>query len=307
MSGTCGYSLAMPKASLTVVVPALNEAEYLPQCLNSLQQQAVDIRVFVSDNASEDETSAVARLVDSDLSLSVRRLDRRCGPTEHFVLAARWALESSDTEYFSFLAADDEWHPDFSTAVLTRFSKANVDIVLPSFEWKDGDLCRVIRPSNFLQRRPQHRQLLALMLPDWKELANLLYAVYTRAAFCTLIDALHRGEDEFAADYAAAWYVLGRYRAAGCEDAVGVRRVRANTDLLERVGMRSGDAVTMRARATAYTRLYCRVNGGISRALARLDGTHRVPEAVVFGLRLPQALLGIPRQLKIARLGRGAR
>lgn len=291
----------MSTAPISVVVPALNEAEFISCCLDSLRNQALNVQIFVSDNASNDATSDAARAVAGDLSISVRRLDERCGPTAHFVSAARWALESSDAKYFSFLAADDEWLSGFSSAIITKFSEVEVDIVLPSFEWRDGVRDRVIHPPSFLQRQARIRQLSALILPDWRELANLVYAVYTRAAFCSLIDALARGEDRFAADYAAAWYVLGRYQAAGCRAAVGVRHVRLGADLLSRVGVQRVEGAHMYSKAAAYARLFFRVNQGISRALAQVDETRHLPQAVVLGLRLPQALLGIPRQLNPAR------
>lgn len=220
-SGTRDYSLAMSKVPLTVVVPALNEAEYLPRCPNSLRNQDVRFHA-VSDNASEDEAATATCLADNDHSLSVTTSDQRRGPIEHFVSAGRWALETSDAKYLSFLAADDEWR------------------------------CLGFR-------------------------------------------------------YAASWQVLGRYRAVGCKAAVGVRRIRADTDLLECAGKWSDSEATLPAKAIAYVRRYFRVNGDISRSIAWLYGANCIPEPAVFGLRIPQTIRGTARQLTIVRPRRGTR
>lgn len=50
------------KPSISVVIPAFNEEEYLPACLRSLQKQTFkDFEVIVVDNNSTDNTAEIAR------------------------------------------------------------------------------------------------------------------------------------------------------------------------------------------------------------------------------------------------------
>src|SRR5437016_3455973 len=52
-----------PVRSVSIVVPAYNEADLLPACLASLlvQDYAGPIEILVVDNASTDDTAAIAR------------------------------------------------------------------------------------------------------------------------------------------------------------------------------------------------------------------------------------------------------
>ncbi len=55
------------KPRVTVAIPTRNRAEYLRECLQSvLSQKLEDIEVFVSDNASTDDTEAVVKSFDDD-------------------------------------------------------------------------------------------------------------------------------------------------------------------------------------------------------------------------------------------------
>jgi hypothetical protein len=225
-------------------------------------------------------------------------LEARLDAAEHFVSAARWALAESDSELFAFLAADDEWEPGFVEAIIPALRSAVVDVAFPTFVWKDGVSERVLAAPSFMHERGAARQSAALLLPDWNELANLVYGVYRRAAFEHLIDALERGGGLFAADYAAAWYVLGRHRVVACDNATGVRRVRSGADLLERVGLHRPEGSGIYQAVSTYARLTLRVNLGIARAIRQVSTGMHPSTAKVLMLRLPQSVWGISRQLR---------
>lgn len=287
----------MRDGTIAVVVPALNESGRVASCLGSLYAQDARLGVFVSDNASDDDTADVVRNADHRCRVDVRRLDSRLEAAAHFVSAARWALSESDAELFAFLAADDEWRPGFISSLLPVLDAAKAGVAFPTFEWVDGTRSRVISPASFMHPDAHARQRAALLLPDWRELANLVYGVYERAAFKCLVDAMERGGDLFAIDYAAAWLVLGSYKAVACRDAVGVRQVRSGADLLERVGLQGTDGKGVYRAFSTYIRLTYRVNRGIADAIRQISPTRHPSMDKVLVLRLPQALWGISRQL----------
>ena len=283
---------------ISVVIPALNEAERIRGCLSSLGAQSTDLEVFVSDNFSEDETASVARGADQKFEICVRSLNVRLDGAAHFVSAARWALAESRSEYFAFLAADDEWEPGFGEAIISVLEASRVDVAFPTFVWRGGASERVLSPPSFTHERAATRQRAALLLPDWRELANLVYGVYRRGAFEYLVDSLERGDNLFATDFAAAWQVLSRHRVVACSGAEGVRRVRAGADLLERVGLHGAEGAGIYQAVSTYVRLTLRVNRGIARAIRQVSVARHPSTTKVLILRLPQAVWGISRQLR---------
>ena len=248
---------------LLVVVPACNEADRIDLCLTSLFQQGVAMQVFVSDNASTDDTARRAVDHKSRLNLLVRSVDR-LPAVAHFVSAGRWGFDESDAPYCAFLAGDDTWQTGFVRAALEVLQREpGIDGVYPSFLW-GGSSQRLLRPTSFRWESKAARQVRALVLSDHRELANLVYGVYRREAFGRLLEGWERAGEGFGSDYAAVWSLLGHHRVAAAPDAIGQRHERPDTDLLQRVGM---------SRATAsgpvnLGRTYFRLNLTINRLLA---------------------------------------
>lgn len=93
---------------VSVVMPAFNAARTLQIALNSILHQSLrNIEIIVGDDASTDETGAIA-LATKDPRIKLIRNDRRVGPgpTKDRLLRAiqgRW---------IAFIDADDAWEPD---------------------------------------------------------------------------------------------------------------------------------------------------------------------------------------------------
>jgi glycosyltransferase involved in cell wall biosynthesis len=284
---------------LVVVVPARNEADRLGDCLASLTRQDVPVKVFVSDNASRDGTAEVAGRFAADLDMVVRTTPS-LEAVEHFVSAGRWALEAApDAELFALLAGDDAWSAGFARASLDALEESPTDgAVFPAFEWEGDDAPRRLLPIEFRHADPGTRQSRALRLSDRRELSNLVYGVYRRAAFVDLLGAFERGGNRFGVDYAAAWHVLGSYQVGACAQALGLRHVRADADLLQRAGFRRADATGLLGTAVMYVRLNLRINRLLAEALQRVDRDRpgQPPAWKVQVLRAPQWFWGAVRQ-----------
>jgi len=94
---------------LQLVIPAYNEQARLPRTLRELRRHVRDLRslarpveVIVVDNASTDDTAAVARAADS-AGLRVRVID--C-PTRGKGAAVRAGIEATDATIVGFMDAD---------------------------------------------------------------------------------------------------------------------------------------------------------------------------------------------------------
>lgn len=296
--------LELPNPSrLTVVIPALNESARIAGCLASLIKQDTPITIMVSDNASDDETLGIVRTFSETLELHVRTVTR-ITPSEHFISSGLWALSSTNDEFFAFLAGDDSWQEGFARAAMFALeNRTSADVAFPTFVWETDDRKRTLLPISFQQRGSVRRRLRALLAPDGRELANLVYGVYRREAFAWLLSEWGRGGDEFGSDYAAAWSVIGRYRVVEAPAAVSQRSRRPGADLLARVGLRRQDSVGPIETIWLYLRLNVRVNLGIGRAVREMrPGRWRPGVIQVFVLRAPQWIWnGVKRGDRIRR------
>jgi glycosyltransferase involved in cell wall biosynthesis len=93
---------------VTVITPAYNSADDLPEALNSVREQTSDDwEVVVCDDASTDETAAIAESFGE--RFRVLRNERNLGPA----VARNRALEVARGELIALLDADDYWLPTY--------------------------------------------------------------------------------------------------------------------------------------------------------------------------------------------------
>jgi len=95
----------MPRTS--VVIPSYDSADTLPRTIDSvLSQTADDLEVIVVDDASSDDTEAVATGYDDDRVRFTAHETNKGGSA-----ARNTGIELAEGEYVAFLDADDEWYP----------------------------------------------------------------------------------------------------------------------------------------------------------------------------------------------------
>lgn len=92
-------------ASVDVVVPNYNYGRYLEACVNSvLSQDIADLRVLIVDNASTDDSAAVAeRLAAEDPRVELLLRPENLGPHASFNAGIDWAR----ADYFLLMFSDD--------------------------------------------------------------------------------------------------------------------------------------------------------------------------------------------------------
>ncbi|PWK76877.1 glycosyltransferase family A protein [Aminobacter sp. AP02] len=115
-------------ASVTVVIPCYNYARYLPQALQSaLSQAGVITNVVIVDDASSDDSLAVARsLATSDARIAVLAHERNMGPVQTF----NDGLAQAQGEFLVRLDADDLLTPgSLARSVAVMRQNANVGLV----------------------------------------------------------------------------------------------------------------------------------------------------------------------------------
>jgi glycosyltransferase involved in cell wall biosynthesis len=203
--------MAPPRVS--VVIPTYNRAELLQQAIDSvLAQTFADFEVIVVDDASTDETGAVATAIDDDRIRYIRHEQNR-----HGAAARNTGIEAARGEYVAFLDDDDEWYPEklAKQVAVMEDSPADVALVYCWAEVYDGD-------ERINVRRPD----LAGDIFEQTLTGNPIGATSTLLLRTdALVDiggfdeSLHRGQDSdlirrvshrYAVDFAAA--VLVKYR-----------------------------------------------------------------------------------------------
>jgi len=101
--------LGGPVPTVTVVVPCYNYGRFLPACVRSvLDQRGVDVRIHIIDDASTDQSHAIAtRLAAGDARVALTRHDSNQG----HIATYNEGLALVGTDYVVLLSADDMLAP----------------------------------------------------------------------------------------------------------------------------------------------------------------------------------------------------
>lgn len=114
----------MPQIS--IIIPAYNNSRYLPECVHSVtHQEFTDLEVIIVDDASTDDTPAVAsRLAAEDSRIKFIRHDKNSG-----TLASRkTGVLSSKGKFVMLMDQDDELTAGALTALNSFAEKHQADI-----------------------------------------------------------------------------------------------------------------------------------------------------------------------------------
>jgi len=101
--------------SVAICIPTYNQSPYLEGAVRSALAQAHPSEVWVSDDASTDETPAVmARMLQEYPQIKHVRQKQNLGMSGN----PRWIVQQPDTEYIVKLDSDDELSPDYVEKLL---------------------------------------------------------------------------------------------------------------------------------------------------------------------------------------------
>lgn len=124
-------------ASVSIIMPAYNLADYLEESINSvLEQTFPDFELIVINDSSTDKTAEVAEyLASCDSRMRVIHSDRNLGSAG----ARNLGLSASCAKYVAFLDGDDLWHPKKLEKQLSKISEHGVDLVYTAMQKIDAD------------------------------------------------------------------------------------------------------------------------------------------------------------------------
>jgi peptidoglycan/xylan/chitin deacetylase (PgdA/CDA1 family)/GT2 family glycosyltransferase len=126
---------------VSVVIPAYNEQEYLPLCLESIVKQdyAGDYEVIVVDNASTDDTARIALKYGARVVPESKRSP---------ACARQKGVEVATGEIVAFIDADTQAPPHWLSTIVSRFL-TRPDLVALSGPYAYFDVNRVIRSVSY--------------------------------------------------------------------------------------------------------------------------------------------------------------
>src|SRR5690242_13446578 len=105
----CAVPMVIRQPKVSICIPSYNAAKFLPAAIDSvLAQDFTDFEVFVSDDASDDETPKICRGY-GDPRFRVIRSERRLGQSGNW----NRCLDVANGEYVILLHADDQLLPGF--------------------------------------------------------------------------------------------------------------------------------------------------------------------------------------------------
>lgn len=154
----------MTTTDVVVIIPAHRAADVLDTTLASVAGQTVEPReVIVADDASGDDTSAVARAWAGRLPLRVITLDRNRGPAG----ARRAAIEESTAGRIALLDADDVWLPDHLATMVGTHDRYGGLVTADPIRWIPGEGLAAAGVSADLPVPPPEQQRAAILRHDF--------------------------------------------------------------------------------------------------------------------------------------------
>lgn len=108
--------------SITFVIPAYNEEQYIGRCIQSIRAEAPGAPIIVVNNGSTDATARIARSFNGVVVLSA--------PKKGITIARQAGLEHAITRWVAFIDADNELPEDWLiTAIHSLHEPATKPIV----------------------------------------------------------------------------------------------------------------------------------------------------------------------------------
>jgi glycosyltransferase involved in cell wall biosynthesis len=217
-------------------MPVYNGAKFVHEAINSLLAQTYkDWRLFISDNASEDETHNIClRYTDLDNRITYFRQENNIGAVANY----KFVLNKADSEYFMWAAADDYWHNEFLESCIKQlepdktFGMAFCNIVnIDSFG-------RVIRgyPDFSMFTGDDRYAVLTKYLyePEVMGKANIIYSIY-RLEICREAWNTFPLSADWGADYCFVLAALARTKLAVNSRVLFSKRLVRPADAIEKI------------------------------------------------------------------------
>jgi succinoglycan biosynthesis protein ExoO len=187
--------------TVSVLIPAFNASCFLERAVTSaLNQTLKSTEIVIVDDASTDNTLALARALSRDYSnIRVVALPRNGGPA----VARNAAIDAANGEWLAILDADDAYDPDHLERLSLVAAEHRADIVLSNFCYfapdsetrgsagiPQDDRPRVVDRYEYVANARPY-----LDHQDWGLLKPMLKAAFVKARSISYLIYSRHGED----------------------------------------------------------------------------------------------------------------
>lgn len=122
------------KPKISIIIPALNEEQFLPKLLQNLADQSEkNFEVIVVDAHSEDQTCKKAESFHDTLNVRIIQADRR-----HLAYQRNVGAKEAKGEYLLFLDSDMQVEKDFISKLIASIESSKYLMFLPRHMPHDG-------------------------------------------------------------------------------------------------------------------------------------------------------------------------
>ena len=187
--------------TIFIGMPVYNSARFISDAIDSLRKQTyTHWSLLISDNASEDETLEICKkYCRIDNRITYHRQDKNIGAINNF----KYLLDRANSNYFTWMAADDLWHPEFLSSCI-RLLNENRDIGMAFSNIVNIDsFGRIIRTYPSFEKfsgKNSFRTIFNYVKdPEILGKANLIYSVY-RLEICKKVWNVSSLSDEWGSD-----------------------------------------------------------------------------------------------------------
>lgn len=155
---------------VSIISPVYNSAPYIGACIESLKKQTLsDFEVLLVDDHGQDNSIEVARqCIGDDPRFRILATPANAGPG----IARNVGLDAAQGEFVAFIDSDDQWHPNFLSAMVAKAQalattgndgrQTPADLVYCQLQYKggnkDGEVFRnpVIEDGEFIGQSRRH-------------------------------------------------------------------------------------------------------------------------------------------------------
>ena len=174
-------------SELSIIVPCLDESEnlsvILPALVQVIRENELDAEIIVLDDASEDDTYAVAQRIMSEYSDIAWSAHQRYEPRRGYGAIVRFGLAHATGRFCTFVSADAV-DPIHLLPVLLEHARAGAQLVQCSRYLKDEDTKTIPFKYKFFQSI--YRFLIRLLLGQNIRDSTYAFKVFDRVYFLAL-------------------------------------------------------------------------------------------------------------------------
>jgi len=153
------------KPTITVITTSYNQAEYIGECIESLQKQTFTNweQIIIDDGSTDNTKEVVEKYQQSDSRIKFIRKEH--GGVARLIESYDIGLCKSKGDYIAILEADDWSEPDRFGRQLQYFNYKNTVLVYGKASATDGRIVPTIRPDLMSEEKMLREMFLGCHIP----------------------------------------------------------------------------------------------------------------------------------------------